>query len=76
MSDRENDSSDDEEESILHTIQVDIWSREDKWQLKKEVKKLMKENDFGYVEGQDFFETDTQIYHKAMRFNYVEEVQE
>lgn len=74
LSDRTNDISDDEEESINHTIQVDIWSKNDEWQLKKDVKRLMVNNDFGYIEGQDFFETETKIYHKALRFNYVEEV--
>ena len=72
LSDRSNDISDDEEENIEHTIQVDIWSKEDEWQLKKEVKKLMISNDFGYIEGQDFFEIETGIYHKALRFNYIE----
>lgn len=78
LSDRTNEVSDDEEESIAHTIQVDIWSKKDEWQLKKEVKKLMINNDFGYIEGQDFIEVDKNngsvLYHKALRFNYVEEV--
>lgn len=72
LSDRSNDVSDDLEENIEHTIQVDIWSKEDEWQLKKEVKRLMISNDFGYLEGQDFFETETGIYHKALRFNFIE----
>lgn len=74
LSDRSNNISDDEEEDIAHAIQVDIWSKKDEWQLKKEVKKLMLANDFGYVDGQDFFETDTKIYHKSLRFSYLEEV--
>lgn len=74
LRDRGNNISDDEEEDIEHTIQVDIWSTKDEWQLKKEIKKLMVDNNFGYIEGQDFFETETKIYHKALRFNYLEEV--
>ncbi|WP_243124919.1 hypothetical protein [Clostridium cuniculi] len=74
LSDRSNDFSDDEEENIVHTIQVDIWSEKDEWQLKKEVKKLMLQNDFGYIDGANSFETDTKIHHKALRFNYLEEV--
>jgi hypothetical protein len=73
LSDRSNNISDDKEEDILHTIQVDIWSKKDEWKLKKEVKNLMIDNDFGYVEGRDLFEIDTKIYHKALRFNYLEE---
>lgn len=74
LSDRSNNISDDEEEDIVHTIQVDIWSLKDEWKLKKEVKKLMVLNDFGYIDGQDFIEPDTKIYHKALRFSYLEEV--
>lgn len=74
LSDRSNNISDDEEEDITHTIQVDIWSKTDEWKLKNEIKKLMLSHDFGYLDGSDFFETDTKIYHKAMRFNYLEEV--
>ncbi|MEN8079374.1 hypothetical protein ABFP60_20685 [Clostridioides difficile] len=74
LSDRSNNISDDEEEDIVHILQIDIWSKKDEWKLKKEVKKLMLNNDFGYIEGQDFFEPDTKIYHKSLRFNYLEEV--
>ena len=75
LSDRSNDISDDEEENIVHTIQVDIWSKKDEWQLKKEVKKLMLQNDFGYIDGVNLFEIDNKIHHKALRFNYLEEVE-
>lgn len=74
LNDRSNNISDDEEEDIVYTIQIDIWSKNDDWKLKNEVKKLMLANDFGYVEGQDFFETETKLHHKALRFNYLEEV--
>ena len=74
LSDRSNNISDDEEEDIVHILQIDIWSKKDEWKLKKEVKKLMLNNDFGYIEGQNFFEPDAKIYHKSLRFNYLEEV--
>lgn len=74
LSDKSNNISDDEEEDIAHTIQIDIWSKKDEWELKKEIKKLMMNNDFGYIDGSDFFEIDTKIYHKALRFSYLEEV--
>lgn len=73
LSDKSNNISDDVEEDISHIIQVDIWSLEDEWELKKEVKKLMLLKEFGYIEGQDFYELDTKIYHKSLRFNYLEE---
>lgn len=74
LSDRSNNISDDEEEDIIHILQIDIWSKKDEWKLKKEVKKLMLNNDFGYIGGQNFFEPDTKIYHKSLRFSYLEEV--
>lgn len=74
LNDNTNNSSDDEEEEILYTVQIDIWSKNDEWKLKREVKRLMIKNEFGYVDGQDFFEIDTKIHHKALRFKFVEEV--
>lgn len=74
LTDKVENVSDDEEEDIEHIIQVDIWSKKDEFKLKREVKKLMLKADFGYLEGQEFFELDTKIYHKALRFNYLEEV--
>lgn len=74
LSDRTNNVSDDIEEDIEHIFQVDIWSKKDEWKLKKEVKKLMLENDFGYISGENFYEEETEIYHLALRFNYLEEV--
>ena len=38
------------------------------------VKNVIIISDFGYIDGTDFFETDTKIYHKALRFSYLEEV--
>lgn len=76
IGDRINNISDDEEEEIIHHIQVDLWSKSDEWMLKKEIKKLMIKNDFGYVDGKDFYENDTKIYHKAMRFKYIEVVKD
>lgn len=74
LNDDSNNISDDEEEEISYIVQVDIWSKKDEWKLKREVKKLMLKNDFGYYGGQDFFETNTKIHHKALRFKFVEEV--
>lgn len=62
------DYSDDEYESIENYIQVDIWSKENVEELKKKVKKAMKDNGFRFIEGKDQFEPDYKLYHKAMRF--------
>ena len=70
------DFEDDEEGSINHGIQVDIWSKDSikSQQLKIIARKLLKSHGFRYTDGQDLYETDTGIYHKAMRFNYLEEI--
>lgn len=72
--DQEDGFEDDEASEIIHNIQVDIWSEDslESYNLKKNAKKLLKNNGFSYSDGQDFFEKDTKIYHKAMRLTYVE----
>lgn len=72
--DHEDVFEDDEATEIIHNIQVDIWSKDslESYKLKKNIKKLLKNNGFLYSDGQDFYENDTKIYHKAMRFTYVE----
>ncbi|HAT4166106.1 hypothetical protein [Clostridium perfringens] len=70
------DFLDDEEVSITHNIQVDIWTTnsEEGLKLKNKVKKLLKDNGFLLEDSNDQFEEDVKIYHKAMRFNYSEEL--
>lgn len=72
--DQEDEFEDDEASQIIHNIQVDIWSKDslESYNLKKSVKNLLKSNDFSYSQGEDFYETDAKIYHKGMRFTYVE----
>ncbi|ELC8455931.1 hypothetical protein QYB58_001016 [Clostridium perfringens] len=67
---------DDEASELEHNIQVDIWSKDsiESYNLKKQVRKLLKENGFKFTSGQDLFESDTKIYHKVLRFTYLEEV--
>jgi hypothetical protein len=70
MSDEEIDFSEDTNENEEYYIQVDIWSKEDCFKLKKKVKKLLKKAGFTYFAGNDQYETDTMIYHKAARFYF------
>ncbi len=67
---------DDEASELEHNIQVDIWSKDsiESYNLKKQVRNLLKENGFKFTSGQDLFENDTKIYHKGLRFTYLEEV--
>lgn len=63
-----NDYSEDTNEVLEHYYQIDIWSKTNTEKLKKGVKKAMKKAGFRFTDGSDQFETDTKIYHKAMRF--------
>ena len=74
--DSEDDFQDDEASELEHNMQVDIWSMDsiEAYNLKKQVKKLLKENGFKFTSGQDLPESDTKIYHKALRFTYLEEL--
>lgn len=72
--DQDGDYEDDEASCIEHSIQVDIWSKDslEAYKLKRQVRKLMIENDFIKNDGQDFYEKETKIYHKGIRFTYTE----
>ena len=76
ISDNEDNYSDDEAESVNYLIQIDIWSKENMEDLKKTIKDAMKTLDnCTYSNGADLYEDDTQIYHKALRFNVLEAIE-
>ena len=76
ISDNEDNYSDDEAESVNYLAQVDIWSKENMEDLKKTIKLAMKTLDnCTYSNGSDLYEDDTQIYHKALRFNVLEAIE-
>lgn len=70
MSDEDIDFSEDTNENEEYYIQVDIWSKEDCFKLKKKVKKLLKKAGFTYFTGNDQYEVETGIYHKTARFYF------
>lgn len=53
-------------------VQVDVWSESDYTSLVDNVKTAMEEAGFIRKTAQDLYEDDTGIYHKAMRFSYVQ----
>jgi hypothetical protein len=53
-------------------IQVDIWSKGNIEQLKVNVIKLLKAAGFKRKTAQDLYESDTQLYHKCIRFFYAQ----
>lgn len=66
--------SDDRIEAYEYVIQVDVWSENGKeaLELKNKVRELLQKADFYFQDTLDQYEKDTKIYHKAMRFKYVE----
>lgn len=73
LSDEDTDYSDDEAEKTEYYVQVDIWSHENVESLKRTIKTAMKSiSNCTYASGQDFYEVETKIFHKALRF-YIEE---
>ncbi|MFA9375755.1 MAG: hypothetical protein ACERKZ_03265 [Lachnotalea sp.] len=75
MEDKDADFCDDSNENEEYYIQVDLWSMEDVYKLKKKVKKLLKKAGFNYIVGNDQFESEKGLYHKSMRFYYLLKVE-
>lgn len=69
----DDDYSENENETEVYSIQVDLWSKDDVTKLKKEVKKILK-NKFYDVTYADLYEADTGTYHIAFRCYFYEEV--
>lgn len=67
---------DDEEIFTGHYIQVDVWSKADYTVLVKSIKELLKTAGFKRLDEADLYENDTELYHKGMRFFYLEEKEE
>ena len=59
-----------------HYIQVDIWSNGDYTQLVSKVKELLISCGFKRLNEEDLYESDTEIYHKGIRFYFLEEKEE
>lgn len=75
MTDTEINHSEDTNEDEEYYIQVDIWSKKDCFMLKRKVKKLLKKAGFTYFAGNDQYEQETGIYHKAARFYFLVNVE-
>lgn len=77
LNDNTEDSSDDEEESVSHLIQVDVWSYDDieSNSIKQRVKSLLQKSGFFYEDGENLPEVknNKKFYHRALRFTYCED---
>lgn len=56
-----------------HYVQVDIFSMDDVTALIDDVMERMDNAGFEYLSSEDLYEDDTQVYHRAIRYFYLEE---
>ena len=63
----------DEEVFTGHYIQIDVWSKDDYTALVKQIKDLLKTVGFKRLDEADLYEKDIELYHKGIRFFYLEE---
>ena len=71
LSDTDKDFAGNTNMTELYSIQIDIFSYGDYIELAKTIKKVLKAKGYLYLSGDgDFYEPDTRLYHKAMRFKY------
>lgn len=69
--------SDDKENNTGYYIQIDLWSKWNLEELKKDTIKLLKANGFVKRTIHDApYEPDTEIFHKVLRFFFIEENKE
>lgn len=68
--------SDDNEQATGHYIQIDIWSKGNYNKIIKKTKELLKEKNFVRKYETELYESDTKIYHKVMRFFFIEDKKE
>lgn len=68
--------SDDEENATGHYIQVNVFSKKNYSKIVDQVKKLLIEQGFIRKTEHGLYETDTQIYHRVIRFFYMENEEE
>ena len=72
LNNMDDDYSDGENEIEVHSLQIDLWSKNDVTQFKKDIKQALKRN-FKDVTYQDLYEPDTKIFHIAFRCYFYEE---
>ena len=66
---------DDEEAFTAHYIQVDVWSKSDYTEVVKTIKELLLKAGVKRLNEIDLYEEDIKIYHKGLKFYYLEEME-
>lgn len=64
------DFAENEEIETAYSIQVDVFAKGDYAELEDKIKKVMTGNGFCRTSAFDFYEDNTGLYHKALRFNF------
>lgn len=67
--------ADDQAFSSRMVYQVDIWSKGNPDPIALEVDRVMKTIGFARVGGADLYENDVQVYHRALRYGILKEVE-
>ncbi|ABS32781.1 hypothetical protein ACP49_16200 [Clostridium botulinum] len=67
---------DDEEQATGHYVQVNVFSKGNYSKIVSKVKELLKEVGFIRKTEHGLYEPDTQIYHRVLRFFFIEENEE
>lgn len=68
------ENADDDADTYMATLQVNIWATTDNIDLKKRVKNLLKKAGLQFIESNDNYENDAKIFVKQMRFIYCVEI--
>lgn len=66
--------ADNQETSIGHYIQIDLFSKTDYTDVFASAKNLLKAAGFMRKPGTEFYETETLLYHKVIRVLFIEEL--
>lgn len=64
--------ADDIQQGTAYYIQVDVWSKGNYSTIVKQVKSAMKQAGFSFLSAYDLYEEDVKVYHKVLRFYYLE----
>jgi hypothetical protein len=64
---------DDEESLTAHYMQIDVWSKSDYMNIVSQVEEHLINAGFKRLNEIDLYEEDTKIYHKGLKFYYLEE---
>lgn len=65
---QDDEFADDEVLSSLVVVQIDVWSKGSTSAISKEVDRIMKADGWSRTAGPDYYEEDTKVFHKALRY--------